>query len=74
MNEKWIVLTYAKSEVEGWIIKGKLETEGIPAIIQQEAIGKIYRITIDGLGEIKVLVPISFLKQAKEILNITKYC
>ena len=74
MNEKWIILTYAKSEVERWIIKGKLETDGIPAIIQQEAIGKIYRITIDGLGEIKVLVPTFFLVQAKEIINITKYC
>ncbi len=68
MNEKWVVLTYVKSETEGWIIKGKLETEGIPSIIQQEAIGKVYGLTIDGLGEIKVLVPISFLKQAKEVI------
>lgn len=68
MSEEWVVLTYAKTQAEAHIIKGKLESEGIPVIIQQEAIGKIYRLTVDGLGEIRILIPGKFKKLALSIL------
>ncbi len=67
--EEWISLIIPKNPVEAEIIKGKLESEGIPVFLKKEAIGRIYGITTDGLGEIKVLVPKNLAKKAKEILK-----
>jgi len=39
------------------LIVGRLEAEGIPALLRYEAAGLIYAITVDGLGEVKILVP-----------------
>lgn len=67
-SEKWTVVRYAKNETEALIVKGLLESAGIPAIIRQEAIGKVYRLTVDGLGEIKILVPETHKEKAEKIL------
>lgn len=54
---------------EGEIIRGKLETSGIEARLEQEAVGKIMGFTTDGLGEVKVYVPKDKLEEAKNILK-----
>ena len=69
MDKEWVVLCSANGEVEGNIIKGKLESEEIPVILRQEAIGKFYAFTIDGLGETKVLVPAHLKEKALKILD-----
>ena len=71
MDKDWIVLCSANGEVEGNIIKGKLESEGIPVILRQEAIGKFYAFTVDGLGEVKILVPAHLKEKALEIIGKT---
>ncbi|MEO0292651.1 MAG: DUF2007 domain-containing protein [candidate division WOR-3 bacterium] len=55
---------------EGEIIRGKLESSGIKVRLEQEAIGKISGFTLNGLGETRVFVPKSRLKEAKKILQI----
>ena len=55
-------MTYAK------IIEGRLEAEGIPSTLKYEAAGVIYAITVDGLGEVKILVPEEEWERAKTIL------
>ena len=67
MDKDWVVLCSANGEVEGDIIKGKLESEGIPVIARQEAIGGFY--AFDVLGETKVLVPAHLKEKALKILN-----
>ena len=67
-DERWVVLRYVKNETEAHIIKGLLETESIPAIIRQEAIGKAYGLTTDGLGQIRVMVPGHKKREAEELL------
>ena len=57
MDENWVVIRYPKSEAEAYIIKGLLESEGIPVQIKQEAIGKFYGLSMNGLGQIRLLVP-----------------
>jgi hypothetical protein len=54
--------------MEAQIIKGRLESEGIPVLLSYESAGLIYGITIDGLGEVKVMVPEHLAEEAKEIL------
>ena len=62
----------ANGQPEAEIIKGRLESEGIPAILRYEAAGFIYGLTIDGLGQVEVQVPSSLAQRAKRILAIVK--
>jgi hypothetical protein len=45
-----------------------LRGRGIPARSHGEAIGAIYGLTLDGLGEVSIFVPEEFLELAKSIL------
>jgi len=55
--------------MECQIIKSRLESEGIPAILKYESAGLVYGLTADGLGETTVLVPEDLAQEAKEILD-----
>jgi len=68
MHEKWFVVRYPKTHAEANIIKGLLESQGIPVLIQQEAVGKVYGMTLNGLGQIKVLIPAEKKTEAEQIL------
>jgi len=54
--------------INAHIVAGRLETEGIPVRLQYEAVGVIYGLTVDGLGEVKILVPAGYVKKALEVL------
>ena len=54
--------------LEAQIIKGRLESEGIPVLLRYESAGLVYGLTIDGLGQVKVMVPQRLAEEAKEIL------
>jgi hypothetical protein len=45
-----------------------LRGRGIPARSHGEAIGKIYGLTLDGLGEVSIFVPEEHLEMARSIL------
>jgi hypothetical protein len=51
------------------MIKSKLESAGIPVLLDYESIGRIYGITMDGLGEVRVKVPAAFAQEALELLR-----
>jgi hypothetical protein len=69
MSAKERLVTVCTSRyMEAQIIKGRLETEGIPVFLSYESAGLIYGITIDGLGEVKVMVPKHLAEEAKQIL------
>jgi hypothetical protein len=55
--------------MEAQIIKGRLESEGIPVLLSYESAGIVYGITVDGLGEVKIMVPKHLAEEAKEILG-----
>jgi hypothetical protein len=69
-DENWIVVYRAAGMVNAQIILGRLQTDGIPARLQYEAIGVIScSLDVDGLGEIRVFVPESYFDQAREVLT-----
>jgi hypothetical protein len=65
-----LVTVRTANYLEAQIIKGRLESEGIPVLLSYESAGLIYGITVDGLGEVKVMVPQHLAEEAKEILGI----
>jgi len=69
METEWIVIHIASGMINAEIVRGKLESEGIPVRIEYEAAGRIYAITVDGLGEVRVKVPYEWAERAGEILS-----
>lgn len=49
-------------------ILAALHGRGIPARAHGEAVGAIYGLTLDGLGEVSVFVPEEYLEEARSIL------
>ncbi len=67
-ESKLTVVCIAKY-LEAHILKGRLENEGIPAMLQYESTGVIFGLTADGLGEAKILVPEDLAEAAMQILQ-----
>ena len=69
-QHKGLVVVYrAQGMWEAEAVKGRLETSGIPALLDYESVGPVLGITIDGLGEVRVLVPIDRAEDAHELLR-----
>jgi len=68
--DEQLVTVYIATQMEAEIIKGRLESEGIPVLLNYESAGLVYGITVDGLGEVKVMVPKRLAEEAREILGV----
>ena len=68
-NGQLVTIRTAKY-LEAQIIKGRLESEGIPVLLSYESAGLIYGITVDGLGEVKIMVPSNLEEEARGILGV----
>jgi hypothetical protein len=57
----------------GWdvaqIYKSKLEAAEIPVLLQYESAGLVYGITVDGLGEVRIMVPEDCAEEATALLT-----
>lgn len=51
------------------VIKAKLEEAGIPVLLDYESLGPVYGITVDGLGEVHVLVPTERADEARALIH-----
>lgn len=67
-------MKYVAVCVTGWmeaqIIKGRLESAGIPVFLRYEAIGRVYGLTVDGIGKVEILVPEHLKEQALEEIEV----
>jgi hypothetical protein len=68
---KWVKVVVNVGPGEAAIIKGRLESEDIPAIVQQEAMGTVLGLTVGPLGSANVLVPEPLAEHALAILAET---
>jgi hypothetical protein len=68
-KEQLVTVCTAKY-MEAQIMKGRLESEGIPVLLSYESAGLVYGITVDGLGEVKVMVPKHLAEKSREILGV----
>jgi len=65
-----LVAIYTAKQIEAQIIKGRLENEGIPVLLSYDSSSVVFGFTVDGLGEVKIMVPERFAEQAREILKV----
>lgn len=66
---KWELLVVAPNSVEATLIKGMLESAGIPAQLQGEAIAELYGLTVGRLARVQVHVPAERLEEARRLLK-----
>ena len=59
----------ASGQLQAQVIKTKLESAGIPALLNYESAGVVFGITVDGLGEVRVMVPEGLAEEARAILS-----
>jgi len=50
------------------VIKAKLELAGIPVLLDYESAGPVIGITVDGLGEVQILVPADRAAEAQALI------
>lgn len=51
------------------VIKAKLEDSGIPVLLDYESVGPVIGVTVDGLGEVRVLVPTQHADEARALIE-----
>lgn len=69
METEPVVVWEALNLMEAEIVKGRLESEGIPAIIRADAAGTIFGLTVGDLARAEVLVPEPLADQAIALLS-----
>lgn len=70
VGKEKLVTIYTAKQIEAQIIKGRLENEGIPVLLSYDSSSLVFGFTVDGLGEVKIMVPERFAEQAREILKV----
>jgi len=70
-KERLVTICTAR-QMEAQIIQGRLENEGIPALLSYESAGVVYGITTNGLGKVKIMVPEHLVKEARVVLKISE--
>lgn len=51
------------------VIKAKLEDAGIPVLLKYESVGPVMGITVDGIGEVRILVPSRYANAARALID-----
>jgi hypothetical protein len=54
------------------IIKGKLESNDIPVLLEYESLGPVMGLTLNGLGQVRILVPEAKAEAALALLEDTE--
>ena len=77
-SENMVEVYKARTELEAQVIKGLLESFGIPSYLKSHAAPSVHWFTMDGLGEVRVMVLDSMAEEARRLLedsqeNIQEY-
>jgi hypothetical protein len=68
-NKEMVEVYKAAGEMEAQLIKGLLESYGIPCILKSNAAPSVHVLTIDGMGEVKVMVWESRAEEARRLIT-----
>ena len=72
-GEKLVEVYKSASELEAQVIKGLLESYGIPCLLKSNAAPSVHVFAVDGMGEVRVMVWDSMLERARELIKGEDY-
>jgi len=65
---RWVTVHKTNGVTDAEILKNMLVSFGIPTRVSYESAGKIYGLTMDGMGVVALLVPEDRAREAQDIL------
>ncbi|MBC8477150.1 MAG: DUF2007 domain-containing protein [Dehalococcoidia bacterium] len=68
-SERLVEVYRARGEAEANIIKGLLESYGIPCLLRSLAAPSVHAFAVDGMGEVRVMVNESTADEARELVR-----
>jgi len=69
VNEQLVEVYRARGEAEAQVIKGLLESYDIPCLLQSNAAPSVHMFTVDGMGEVRVMVRKSMADESRELIG-----
>jgi hypothetical protein len=69
MASEWIVVTTVQGEFEATQVRSFLSAHGIPTSTRGEALRKTHGLTLDGLGEVEILVAPEHASETNRLLE-----
>ncbi|MBM4452190.1 MAG: DUF2007 domain-containing protein [Chloroflexi bacterium] len=66
---KLVTVYIARGQPEAQIIKGRLESNRIQAVLKYESAGIVLGLTVNGLGQVEVQVSSDMAQKAKALLG-----
>ena len=70
-DKDWELLTVITGDLQAELIRGLLEAQGIQVLLFQEGAGRsVYHVTVGPIANVEILVPVSQIDRAREVLNI----
>jgi hypothetical protein len=67
--DNWVCIEQAHGQLEGEILRAKLEANNIPVQVFQESAGVTYGLTIGSLGLVKIFVPKEYENEAIALIS-----
>jgi hypothetical protein len=68
-KDKLVEIYKAPNEMEAKVIKSLLESYDIPCFLKSNAAPSVHLFTVDGMGEVKVMVLESMAEEAKSLIK-----
>ncbi len=68
MNEEPVVVFTAQGELEETQVRSFLAAHGIPTVTRGEALRKTHGLTLDGLGQVEIIVAAEHAPEALRLL------
>ena len=68
-SQEMVEVYKAPNEMEAQVIKSLLESYEIPCFLKSHAAPSVHMFTIDGMGEVKVMVLDSMADKARELIK-----
>ena len=65
---KMVEVYKAPNEMEAQVIRGLLESYGIPCFLKSNAAPSVHLFTVNGMGEVKVMVLESMAEDARNLI------
>ncbi|MFN2109043.1 MAG: hypothetical protein ACK2UI_05235 [Anaerolineae bacterium] len=64
-----VTVYVAQGMLRAMVVRGALETAGIPVILTYESVGPVIGLTVDGIGRVEVRVPLEWEAEARDLLD-----
>lgn len=63
-----VVVYRSAGQLGAQVVRAKLEAAGIPAMLAYDSGSTVFALTVDGLGEVRVLVPAHLAEEARALI------